>query len=911
MRVPTAKRARIAAILLWLLGDWVCPSLAQDDAEPPDPDGLRPGLIAGFRPSREEPGHPHPEGEILRIDRSLVADWGSASPDPRLEPGPISAFWRGWLLIRQGGPYRFRLTTNGDARLRIGDRIVSGEGSDPIDLRPGLVALGLDLEGNADTSRLVVDWEGPGFGIEHIPPHLLVHEVEQSPPLDRFEQGRRLADQLGCANCHAMLGMPVHRDLGPPLDAAKTIRPEWLTDWLRDPSAIRPGSPMPGFGLDSGLAADLAAFLRSVSDAPIEPDREALMAMNVADAGRGRLAFRSAGCLGCHPPPEEPTRQSPGEGPDLSGIGRKRSPEAIAFLLGGARRSDPGRHRPSLGLSTDASAHLATYLGSLADPGAGPRERGTPEGDPNRGWILAASIGCANCHRVPGVEPASAPPLVAGSPPAAGCLADDPPGRVPRFDLDDDQRAALRALIAGLPSGPGRISDWTLAEDALRRRNCLGCHSRYGEGGERLGARLAALLAEDRELNALKGTLTPPDLSSVGAKLRPEYLDQAVRGLSPTARPWLSVRMPRFAFEDGEAEAIVSYLQGFDAIDDAPADPESSPSLGVPVGIRLLGRDGFSCVSCHVMDGKIPPGGEAETLGPDLTLAHRRMSRAYFDRWLADPQRIIPGTPMPQFLLTVPGTEGTLPQQLGSIWDALGDPEIARLSSTAARQFLVRQGDRALVVRDLVVSPDSPAESYPRAVAIGLIGDRSLLFDADRLSWIRWWDRGFLSRTKQGRLWEWHPEGRPLRVADEPLPPVAFRETDGAITLPQEERGRLGSFRELAFEGDGVRLSYRLNGPTGDQIDVTERIVPTEDGWERLVLVTGTPNGVEPVVVEIPPPDPGRGDSMVELLNAAGERIEERTTVGPARANALILGEGSGPPEARSFRIRVRILPGD
>ena len=39
----------------------------------------------------------------------------------------------------------------------------------------------------------------------------------------------------------------------------------------------------------------------------------------------------------------------------------------------------------------------------------------------------------------------------------------------------------------------------------------------------------------------------------------------------PTARPWLSVRMPSFAFEPGEAEAIESTFRDHDRID--PGSP--------------------------------------------------------------------------------------------------------------------------------------------------------------------------------------------------------------------------------------------------------------------------------------------------------------------------------------------------
>ncbi|WP_235905169.1 c-type cytochrome [Tautonia marina] len=309
--------------------------------------------------------------------------------------------------------------------------------------------------------------------------------------------------------------------------------------------------------------------------------------------------------------------------------------------------------------------------------------------------------------------------------------------------------------------------------------------------------------------------------------------------------------MPRFAFEPGEAEAIGDYLREFDRVVlDQPAEPNPI-TLGTDVGISLLGRQGFGCLSCHVLDGKVPPGGEAETLGPDLALAHRRMSKTYFDRWLSDPQRIIPGTAMPQFLLPAPGVEGTVHEQLGAVWEALGDPRLVESASTATRQFLVRQGDRAQVVRDMIVPEETPRAYYPRGLAIGLKGDRSVLFDTDRLSWIQWWDEGFLSRTKEGRLWEWHPEGRRLWVAQDELPPVLLRQADGRVLLPELRRDRFGSFEEMTFEGNGVRLRYELHFAERPGLQVTEVIDPTQDGWRRRVEVENVPDEMTPFILAV------------------------------------------------------------
>ncbi len=233
-------------------------------------------------------------------------------------------------------------------------------------------------------------------------------------------------------------------------------------------------------------------------------------------------------------------------------------------------------------------------------------------------------------------------------------------------------------------------------------------------------------LAEDRDLADLKGMLTPPDLSSVGDKLLPDYLLDAIRGQAPTARPWLSVRMPRFSFADGEADSIAGYLREHDQTNDREGSDLSRKVGTVPdrprptdeqleSAARLMGQNGFGCVSCHVLAGKVPPGGEPETLGPDLALARDRMSADYFRRWISDPQRIIPGTPMPQFVTAISSEPGDLDDQLGRIWQLLESDRVSELTAYGTRQILRSQGDRAIAVRDMVLVPEAPGTYFPRA----------------------------------------------------------------------------------------------------------------------------------------------------------------------------------------------------
>jgi mono/diheme cytochrome c family protein len=613
------------------------------------------------------------------------------------------------------------------------------------------------------------------------------------------------------------------------------------------------------------------------------------MALNVASATKGRLLFRSIGCLGCHSRGDAAGVPADATAPDLSDLGRKRTVTWLAEYLHHPRKGGPSQHRADLHLSSDDAAHLAAYLVTDAPPSPGPFDGDRPSGQAARGKELAARLRCAACHEIAGLDPPGAGlPLNAGSRPAAGCLADpgDTAGAaVPRYALTGDQRQALRTLIALLPKEPAAASPETLGGDIVRRLNCLGCHIRDGQGGQTLGPQLAASLANDAELGALKGTLTPPNLSAVGDKLRGEYLALAIKGAAPTARPWLAVRMPAFRFEPGEAEAIAAWFQGRDRMELVPAEHPDAPTqpstASFETAVALIGQRGFGCVNCHVLAGKIPPGGEPETLGPDLALAHRRMTERYFDRWIGNPQRIIPGTPMPQFLQPVATVPGTLHDQLSTLWQLLGSTRVSEAAAQGTREILKRQGDRAMIVRDMVLLPGAPGTEYtPRGVAIGLKNDHALLFDTDRLTWLASWHRGFLSRTKSGRLWEWHPEGDRLWVAARRQPPVVFLDAMGKVNLPKEERGRFGHFTELDFRGSEIELAYAVNPPGthGEPpIDVAETIRPTADGWERVVRVMtkALPSGHRPaLLVQAPAGSDGPGrEASVLTWTAGADRV--------------------------------------
>jgi mono/diheme cytochrome c family protein len=861
----------IVALVLGVIG--FAASRIARSADDDEPETAAPGLVAEY--SSGEVRGP----AIARVVPNVVGRWDDGSPDARIPASNFIVRWSGFLLIQAPGTHRFHAQTDGTLTLKLAGRVaLSGTAGsvkgDPVELPAGFVPLVLEYRHAQGDAHVALDWEGPTFRREPVPARLLFHDAGRGDPKDLFEQGRQLADRLGCANCHAVLDLPRHPSLGPPLnDAGRAIKLPWLDAWLANPAAVRAATRMPAFGngLSPGEVADLRAFLvaQSRSSAPTD---EIKMALNVASASNGQLLFRSVGCLACHTLGARSGDESPSAGPDLSGLSTKRELSQLAAYLVHPRGEAGSKHRADLRLSPDESAHLASYL--LSGSVAKPRGEGLLEGDAARGRELFERLRCASCHELRGIAPPAVQlKLTASSRTDRGCLSKTSSApSVPRFSLSDNERAALREFVSRLPTAPARTPTAVLAADQIRRRNCFGCHSREGEAPALLGSKLAELLKSDPALGALKGSLTPPNLTAVGDKLRPEYLADAVRGKAPTARPWLAVRMPNFAFEPREAEAIVEHFRAEDRMLNSPDVADSNEPLvssAVESAARLIGQKGFGCVSCHVMAGRIPPGGEPETLGPDLTLAHRRLSERYFKRWIENPQRIIAGTSMPQFIKPAETGTGSLDQQLTVIWRLLGNPRAADLALSGTKEFLKRQGDRALVVFDMVIVPQAPGTPFtPRGVAIGLKNDQTLLFDADRLSWLAWWQGGFLSRTKSGRLWEWHPEGTRLWTAAARRPPVVFIAPDGSIKSPTEERERFGHFSSIEFHGAGVVVSYALNAPGGGPARVTERIQPLDSGWVREVTVSGVPEGYRPGILESVP---GATSKAGSLRWSAGE----------------------------------------
>jgi mono/diheme cytochrome c family protein len=213
---------------------------------------------------------------------------------------------------------------------------------------------------------------------------------------------------------------------------------------------------------------------------------------------------------------------------------------------------------------------------------------------------------------------------------------------MPDNGLDPDRARALMVVLKSLRAD--RFSDRSrralsdreamseAGERLFQEYNCLGCHVENGRGGQA------------RRLFADPG-LYPPDLSGEGAKVQPAWLFQFLK--KPAAlRPWLTMRMPEFGLGDQAGEALVYYLmtrsKQTDLLLEVPAemDPDRYAETE-DVFVKL------QCLSCHQL--ALGQNQKLSDLAPDMGLTRYRLRPEWMLEFIIDPQRLMPGTKMPNF----------------------------------------------------------------------------------------------------------------------------------------------------------------------------------------------------------------------------------------------------------------------
>ena len=856
----------------------------------------------------------------------------------------------------------------------VGDGAAKAVVGQEIELKPGIQLFEVQLFGTAKGARVELNWQGPGFVREPIPYFFFGHTLKQRPPeyaADlKKEHGRFLFEEHACAKCHApdkddaMAKTLVDRR-GPSLtEIGKRAYPGWINAWLKDPKAHRPQTTMPKLFTDDEIGASqryaVTAYLSSLGGALPEFKQPTVMAKPERDSvERGSKLYITTGCAACHgdqltappvkkvnddddpkdaPKPEDSiyglgTKSGAQSYYTLGHIGSKTRPEPLAKYLYDPLATNAHGRMPNMALSAAEATDIAKFLCRVTDDKISPAMPAEPKDDPlalvdlelgaknknlkrPEAWKLAGkwlltSKGCVNCHEVKpggstlpikeniGLKLASIAKI-----PEKGCIAGtEIPTTAPKFGFDKDQQEALTAFLKGGLSGAGSPSPVYTARTSIKRFNCLNCHNRDGEGSidEGLANKMKAL---EKLENA--DDIQPPRLTGVGHKMRTSWLKEVLVG-GGRARPWMTLRMPQYGKDCvGTLPEALPALEGTIS-DDAIGQAEFTADK-LTAGRTLAGKSGHGCISCHDISGQTGGG----TRGPDLATTNKRVRYDWYVRWMHQPQRMAPGTKMPQVLIdgqsllkTVYDGDGA--KQLEALWAyfSLGPGLPLPSGMDPPKGVVVSATDRPEIMRTFM-----PDGAGTKCVAVAFPSGMNVVFDSAQGRLAYAWSGNFLEMSNvwnsrggnQAKIlgpkfWT-APTGNPWNVADSRESPDFDKQAKNpAYGAPLPDGKTYTGPKAVTFEGYALDLG---GNPT-----FKYRVTPDEGKSTLLVAETPQPakvtlaNGViRKFAVELPA---GKtvwfraGGSLKEprVYDADGKKLalDEAEAEFPATGSTILLPE--------------------
>ena len=486
----------------------------------------------------------------------------------------------------------------------------------------------------------------------------------ESASNEEHTRGKRIFNHY-CAACHGVTGRgdgpnapyldPLPRDLS----SERFLRR--LTDLYLfkviqgGGNAVSKSTFMPAYGktLSQQEIGDVIAYIRTL------PQMRRAKALPALPESLGEEMVSNLGCLGCH---RIAGRKNGKVGPNLQALGSKVKKRWLFAFLKSPKMIRPlgyvplSRSRmPDFRLSNAEVRALTEYLTARGDSDSTRRQK-TPWPDTammRQGEkLVKEKYGCLACHSLQGEGGKVGPDLtfIGGRLKRSwviGWLKDpqslQPGSPMPNLGLSGHEAVAVASYLESLAEvSNGRVKE-NIKEVQPQVEN-------LDEKGERLFSELGCgschSAVEDR------GNELGPDLTYVGEKLRADWVLNYLKNPG-SIRPWLKARMPDFRFTEEEASGVTKYLMTLRNEGSSPLPPKlrkpQMPSEDmVKAGRRLASKDYFDCMSCHPIGDKKPER-PSEEWAPDLTLASKRLNPEWIIRWLQNPQKIQPGTKMPDF----------------------------------------------------------------------------------------------------------------------------------------------------------------------------------------------------------------------------------------------------------------------
>ncbi|HZS38244.1 MAG TPA: c-type cytochrome [Polyangia bacterium] len=465
-----------------------------------------------------------------------------------------------------------------------------------------------------------------------------------------------------------------------PADYPKTALP------IRDDKSKNPNEPWK-WTIPQQTTA-LTSFLLAQST-PFESGKLPL----AGNAERGKQLVLDLGCRGCHNLTydekdasfiDHKNRASHYDhGPNLKDTGSKTSIEWIFAWLKDPKSYAPGTRMPNLRLTDQEAADVATYLASNKDTREFPMVPGIAADDKDvvkSGEKLMNYYGCYGCHMINGYEQTAGigveltefgikevTRLDYGDYIVQHNLQtweawlenklkhprvyryERVDTRMPQFDFTPEEITDIMVVLKG---ARGKQLDSSVrghkltpieaqrerGRELVRWYNCYGCHIVDGYVGD---------IRQAKEYEGDRATFAPPNISGEGAKTQPPWLFGFFKNVVKL-RPWLSVRMPTFGFDDEQATSLVAMFSALDHAD-YPYRYYDVKNEGPKKAIGAALFTNLKCTSCHVVgDVKLTPE-EAQKAAPNFLMAKNRLRAEWIVKWLSNPEWIQPGTRMPSF----------------------------------------------------------------------------------------------------------------------------------------------------------------------------------------------------------------------------------------------------------------------